>query len=929
MLINKLSKFRKYPELPKLDIVRTKAIFDRRLLASKCAETLNYLFWEHHETYKSELGIEGRVEEDDFIETTGYGSRFLQRNFWYILRSNPDGKLETTNAAKIKKMMENFIGCLTELKLIKDDKDPDYTNKLIDSESCHNMLSEYVFECFSDGYVPDPEKLKLQWLNENDNLRGYTDMMRERLGGSNQIVYDHSQSDQIDKTIAVWFSELSEEIKNLRSGYKSKKYFTKTEARLLLLSPDEITSVFIASFFRCWTISNYKSDKNEYNITLKVIADNFGRNLNMETNRKYVRKRDLITDLIKEGFSERLIKQKIFIESKLSDEPVKENHLEWKETERKSLGDKIFYLFLKSAYIYNDKGQKIPAVKIEKKTMFKNHHKTFHVILANEVVEYLKNSMEFTYKLQNNPFDDPMIVRPRNWISPSDGGFLTTSRNLLRTKALKKEYKKNIESIPKDELQYLLDSINSLQNCSWAVNKKVLAIVNHYFKHGQSISGLPGTFHEKESPKSIEKSLLDSIHKLDSVNLDSRTLNEKLMQNIKKSKEKNYEHSLSFNNYLGLYATCFLKLQTAKRIRNETFYFPYFLDFRGRCYPHSPYFSHVSDDLNRGIIKFAEKKALNKNGWKWLLIHLCNLYGNNKMSNEDRKKWSLNNMHNIMDSADFPLEFDWWRKGDEPWQILACCFEITEAARTGDVSRYKSNLPVYQDGSCNGLQHYSAMGRDMKSAEFVNLTNGDKPKDAYVKVLEIAIRKVKKDMSSENAEKRKMATILNGKLTRKMIKQTVMTTVYGVTVIGARKQIERQLEKSNLKELELDLYKSSLYLATVVLDSVDEIFTSANKIMEWLRHASKQIAKQGKCVSWLTPLKLPAMQHYGIPFEEIKDSFNYQPNVRSQSLAFPPNFVHSLDSTHMLMTAKKCRLLCRFQIFVLVKLQMYSLQKAV
>jgi DNA-directed RNA polymerase len=29
-------------------------------------------------------------------------------------------------------------------------------------------------------------------------------------------------------------------------------------------------------------------------------------------------------------------------------------------------------------------------------------------------------------------------------------------------------------------------------------------------------------------------------------------------------------------------------------------------------------------------------------------------------------------------------------------------------------------------------------------------------------------------------------------------------------------------------------------------------------------------------------------------------------NVMKQRSAFPPNFVHSLDSTHMLMTAKAC-----------------------
>lgn len=33
---------------------------------------------------------------------------------------------------------------------------------------------------------------------------------------------------------------------------------------------------------------------------------------------------------------------------------------------------------------------------------------------------------------------------------------------------------------------------------------------------------------------------------------------------------------------------------------------------------------------------------------------------------------------------------------------------------------------------------------------------------------------------------------------------------------------------------------------------------------------------------------------------------NTKVNVQKQRSAFPPNFVHSLDSTHMLLTAKAC-----------------------
>ena len=39
-----------------------------------------------------------------------------------------------------------------------------------------------------------------------------------------------------------------------------------------------------------------------------------------------------------------------------------------------------------------------------------------------------------------------------------------------------------------------------------------------------------------------------------------------------------------------------------------------------------------------------------------------------------------------------------------------------------------------------------------------------------------------------------IAQVLEGKVSRKVVKQTVMTTVYGVTRFGARLQIAKQLK---------------------------------------------------------------------------------------------------------------------------------------
>lgn len=52
----------------------------------------------------------------------------------------------------------------------------------------------------------------------------------------------------------------------------------------------------------------------------------------------------------------------------------------------------------------------------------------------------------------------------------------------------------------------------------------------------------------------------------------------------------------------------------------------------------------------------------------------------------------------------------------------------------GDPTTFVSHLPIYQDGSCNGLQHYAALGRDEEGGKEVNLVPAEKPSDVYSSV---------------------------------------------------------------------------------------------------------------------------------------------------------------------------------------------------
>ena len=127
---------------------------------------------------------------------------------------------------------------------------------------------------------------------------------------------------------------------------------------------------------------------------------------------------------------------------------------------------------------------------------------------------------------------------------------------------------------------------------------------------------------------------------------------------------------------------------------------------------------------------------------------------------------------------------------DDPWQCLATCFELAAALRSEDPAAYVCHLPIHQDGSCNGLQHYAALGGDLEGAKQVNLEPSDRPQDVYSGVAQL----VAADIERQALEGNEIALALRGKITRKIVKQTVMTNVYGVTFIGAKAQIFRALK---------------------------------------------------------------------------------------------------------------------------------------
>ena len=118
-------------------------------------------------------------------------------------------------------------------------------------------------------------------------------------------------------------------------------------------------------------------------------------------------------------------------------------------------------------------------------------------------------------------------------------------------------------------------------------------------------------------------------------------------------------------------------------------------------------------------------------------------------------------------------------------------------------------------------------------------------------------------------------------------------------------------------ELDAASFHAASYLARTTLDSLGDLFTSADAIKRWLGDVAGRVALAEQPMAWVTPLGLPVVQPYRreeamtvkTVMQElvVVDSSEQLPvSVARQRSAFPPNFVHSLDSSHMMMTALDC-----------------------
>ncbi|KAL5280867.1 POLRMT family protein [Megaselia abdita] len=532
-------------------------------------------------------------------------------------------------------------------------------------------------------------------------------------------------------------------------------------------------------------------------------------------------------------------------------------------------------------------------------TLFRNHGKLVkeevkpHPVLAR----LLRSSKQQTLTFESNLV--PMLCPPQPWSTPVNGGYLLNRSELIRLPHQAVQQWSKINNQAADKMYPPLDSLNQLSSIPWRVNTDILDVIISVFqKGGDDKLDVP------QSP-----STLPALPKVPSPDPNVSNTERALLFKAKMAHRRKQAEMYS------LWCDTLYRLSLANHYRDKTFWLPHNMDFRGRVYPIPPHLNHLGSDLARSLLIFDKARPLGVDGFMWLKLHCINLTGLKKRDSvRERLLYAEEAMDDILDSADNPLTGrKWWVKSDEPWQTLACCVEIAKVKRSGDPENFMSRFPIHQDGSCNGLQHYAALGRDKSGAMSVNLSPAPIPQDVYSAVAAL----VEKTRQEDAANGIEVAKILSTYVRRKVIKQTVMTTVYGVTRYGARLQIARQLK--DIDEFPKEwVWPASTYLTSKTFESLREMFNSTREIQDWFTECARLISGVcGKNVEWMTPLGLPVVQPYnridksgGSKNYKINQSFAMdmyeKPNIMKQKNAFPPNFIHSLDSSHMMLTSLHC-----------------------
>ena len=513
----------------------------------------------------------------------------------------------------------------------------------------------------------------------------------------------------------------------------------------------------------------------------------------------------------------------------------------------------------------------------------------------------------------------PMVIKPTKW-SPDNiigGGYITN--HVAPYKLVKGSKVSYLNDLANVEMSKTYDAINAIQETPFRVNKTMVDMIDWAFTQNTGIGDLPISENDciPDAPHNIE--------------------DEEVLKEYKKACYKIHDKNRRSISARGaILRTIHLANKFSKY---DNLYFPHDLDSRGRIYPKPSYLNPQGTGYVKSLLEFGEGKALNDGSdVAFIAITGANSYGQDKISLQERVDWVFANEEMILSVANDPKVDQRWTQADSPFEFLRFCLEWNGINEQG--VGYISHLPCPVDATCSGLQHFSAMLRDRIGGFAVNLTECDERQDIYGLVAEKTLATITEDLKStakqgkepEEGEDNRPSIALLAQvaldlgINRKTTKRSVMVVPYSGTFSSCMAYTEEhfveRFEKGEVCPLDEKVFTRYFipYISKRIWNSIDTTVVAARDTMNWMKQIAKlaSTSENPAPIQWTTPTgfivqqaKYKTVEHKYKTYLDGKqirlsvrqDKPQLDPRRNASSLS--PNYIHSQDAAHLMLTICK------------------------
>ncbi len=699
--------------------------------------------------------------------------------------------------------------------------------------------------------MPTPAQIDEQIKHERDaiaqglqRLRDNTKKLEEKEYASASIYGITS----IDALLPAVVDRIKETNLRIHKGHTGQSF---KEIRQYLADIEPLAAAAIACKVTIDKVFSHKEESNQ----IVNVCDAIGQAVENECQmRHYERHAPGLLTTLKKNYWHRSIgtHQKVVVIQTLMNRCQVKQWENWGRSNRVKLGSWLLNCVIETSQWFD-------------KEIRRTGKRTASYIVPTPEFMAIKDQVMYNAELFS-PLAWPMLIEPNDWTNEKAGGYLLN------------EVMKGHDMVRRSDASRIqgeqpIAFLNKIQKVAYTLNQFNVQVAETLQKRQICVGKFLPIVNHELPPKPVD--IAD--------NKESRKDYRRRAAEINNLNAQEFKRSCRTR----------MTMETVERFKNkEKFYIPWSFDYRGRVYPIPAFLTPQDTDFGKSLIRFYDESFMDEEAERWLRFQVATTYGLDKETLSDRLAWTYENEDLIQRIAENPIDnLPDWEGAEEPWQFLASCDEFYHCVIKRD--KLSTGLPVAIDATCSGLQILAGLAKDKSTADLVNVTNSDKPQDAY-KVI-------------ANDSKPNVPHYVRPHWDRKCTKRTVMTIPYNAKPFSNRSYI-----RDALKDKGIDIDKDDLtIIVQAVRDSMHTIVPGPMAVMKWIEDEVSKAVKRGvNELTWTTPSGFIVSQkifkkHWERVTLQVMGRCNMRVAVGDSEdvdkarhkAATAPNLIHSLDAS--------------------------------